>query len=589
MRMKKWKLILFQLIFLYFIGTTADLVNLSNDFVSLEFSEETGSLTSLTNLLTNTSYLDPNPLKSTLWQLYYTDEKGATFNIDNTFPSSLSFDLLSLPNDSLLLQLRWENLHVGPHENGTYVVVNITIPGNNATSPSAISWRIGVYTLITNITIWQVNFPLISNFYNITGNFYQSVLYGQISSAQSSFSAYWPDAAAAMQFLAYLPNQDEGLYVATHDGIGYVKQFIYNYDTYSGIEVEHPIYAQLLVQQYPENMGTTGLSYESPYDVVIQPFLGQWWDATQIYRNWVLKNAIWCQKGNLRNRTDIPSWLEKVGVWVNPGNGNYQQGDPFVLLPQLMNFYEYFKMPVAVHWYQYNPEPFNCNYPQYLPPKEGFGEVIEYLHANYPDVKLVPYTNARIFDQNSELWDSLNASSWATKSAAARMNPQTLQYNIEVYSGQETSVMCPATDFWPATMGSIVQEFYDTYHVDGIYLDQIAARPADLCFDPSHGHPLGGGHHWVDGTRNLISQCSQEGKLVTVEENEEHVIDLVGGLLMWCAPGSFPGAYQAVYGGWVNLFGRSFSASDINEISSFASNLGGVTMFCLIIDFSAKY
>ena len=42
--------------------------------------------------------------------------------------------------------------------------------------------------------------------------------------------------------------------------------------------------------------------------------------------------------------------------------------------------------------------------------------------------------------------------------------------------------------------------------VKGVYIDQIAAAAPTLCFDKSHGHPLGGGHWWTEGYWKLLGR-----------------------------------------------------------------------------------
>jgi hypothetical protein len=50
------------------------------------------------------------------------------------------------------------------------------------------------------------------------------------------------------------------------------------------------------------------------------------WDASQIYRAWALPNALWTQRGPLRQRTDTPAWLFNTTTWVN---SHWQQNDIF--------------------------------------------------------------------------------------------------------------------------------------------------------------------------------------------------------------------------------------------------------------------
>lgn len=35
------------------------------------------------------------------------------------------------------------------------------------------------------------------------------------------------------------------------------------------------------------------------------------------FREWVLPNADWTQRGTLRERADVPNWLLDLTIWVN--------------------------------------------------------------------------------------------------------------------------------------------------------------------------------------------------------------------------------------------------------------------------------
>jgi hypothetical protein len=52
------------------------------------------------------------------------------------------------------------------------------------------------------------------------------------------------------------------------------------------------------------------------YPVVVAAFNGTWWDAAQIYRTWVLKEAGWTKKGSLSTRTDVPEWVIRAPLWI---------------------------------------------------------------------------------------------------------------------------------------------------------------------------------------------------------------------------------------------------------------------------------
>ncbi len=97
----------------------------------------------------------------------------------------------------------------------------------------------------------------------------------------------------------------------------------------------------------------------------------------------------------------------------------------------------------------------------------------------------------------------------------------------------------------------------------GVYIDQIAAAQPTLCFDPSHGHPLGGGHWWTEGYWEAAGRRSAQAmptdRMLTTECNGEPYIHVFDGYLTWHwqYDGQVP-AFPAVYGGAVQMFGRAY-------------------------------
>ena len=65
--------------------------------------------------------------------------------------------------------------------------------------------------------------------------------------------------------------------------------------------------------------------------------------------------------------------------------------------------------------------------------------------------------------------------------------------------------MCPHTKYWQSTISDVVDKIVNNYETDGVYIDQIAAAGPRPCWDKSHGHPVGGGHHWVDGYKQMLN------------------------------------------------------------------------------------
>jgi hypothetical protein len=58
--------------------------------------------------------------------------------------------------------------------------------------------------------------------------------------------------------------------------------------------------------------------------------------------------------------------------------------------------------------------------------------------------------------------------------------------------------------YWQSKYAGIADTVLDEYGIDGIYMDQ--AVTSLVCWDPSHGHPVGGGNYWMGGFTRLAAQ-----------------------------------------------------------------------------------
>ena len=100
--------------------------------------------------------------------------------------------------------------------------------------------------------------------------------------------------------------------------------------------------------------------FELPYEVVVEAFSGDWWDAAQIYRSWALPNALWTRKGNLSARTDVPRWVLDAPVWLrlhsdDPSNETVAK---FEGVRDLLGSDGSFRN-MGLHWYSWNSEVFD--------------------------------------------------------------------------------------------------------------------------------------------------------------------------------------------------------------------------------------
>jgi len=367
-------------------------------------------------------------------------------------------------------------------------------------------------------------------------------LHSKPLSRRLTFSSEYPSSGLAMQCIGFSGPRG-GTYVGLHDPYGSTKSLhCTTADGHLAVAWKWPA----------PNAGVPGTSWAQSGELVVQPFMGDWFDFALLYRQWAEAEAAWWPAKEQRGRPDTPDWMKDIAVWTCTG-GRAQD----VVRP-VTHFAKYLEVPVAVHWYNWHQIPFDDDYPHYFPAKDGFAEGVKELQA--AGVRVMPYINGRLWDTDLE--------DFKTDGIKAATKDESGQPYIEQYgSGQKLAPMCPTTRLWRKTVtDTVLRLLGPECNVDGVYIDQVAAASPRLCFDPSHGHPLGGGCWWTkDGywpmLRDLRAKIAADrpGKMITTECNAEPYVNLFDGYLTWHFQddGAIP-LFAAIYGGQVQLFSRAY-------------------------------
>src|SRR2546426_3946481 len=103
------------------------------------------------------------------------------------------------------------------------------------------------------------------------------------------------------------------------------------------------------------------------------------------------------------------------------------------------------------------------------------------------------YMNQRLWCTGTSSWTTEGAARWAVKERDGRIREEV--YNV--FDPQPCATMDVTTPFWRAKYARIADTVLDRYGVDGIYMDQ--AVQSLVCWDSTHGHPVGGGDYWMSG------------------------------------------------------------------------------------------
>ncbi len=369
----------------------------------------------------------------------------------------------------------------------------------------------------------------------------------------------------SMQFMAaFAPPREDGpspgFYYAMHDPMGSTKEIVMQSNAVSRAVkffFEHPIPNQVP----PANTCVL------PGKAVWGLFQGDWYDAAQIYKAWVKSEAKWWPRLGEGGRTDTPLWMRELCAWAQTG------GAPQEVVSRVKAFAAYLEVPIGFHWYNWHQIPFDNDYPHYFPVKEGFAEAVRELQD--ANVFVMPYINGRLWDTRDRGAEDGEFSSVALP-AVTKMKDSTPF--IETYGSKESDgspvklgVMCPTTPLWQNRVKDIVLRLQNEYGVKGVYIDQVAAATPVLCMDPAHGHPLAGGSWWNTGYWTMLDTLHRdmaEDRMITTECNGEPFVNRFDGYLTWHwqTDGQVP-AFPAVYGGALQMFGRSYGGGETRYLA----------------------
>ena len=469
--------------------------------------------------------------------------------------------------DKTALTIRWAR----PAEPAELSALRVTAVATPDAAKGRISWTLRVdIGGDTPWSVWRVRFPQIS-----LGPFARRVRAffprgsGQVAKDVGGrpwrLRGTYPSGWTPMQFLAAYDAQGAtGLYVAVHDGRAHVKDIL--------AETRADPAALTLSFDHPApDMGVAGNGFLLSGQAVWQVLRGDWFDAARIYRDWVRKEADWMPRPVDQGRIDSPAWMRELCVW------GMLSGDPKGALGQGRKFEQFMGLPTAFHWYNWHKIPFDNDYPHYFPARDGFKETVAELQkaGGNNRVFVMPYINGRLWDTR----DKGAADFQFTKLARpAATKDEDGRVYTEMYSSKEAdgsrvklAAMCPATALWRDRVRQIVLRLMKDNGTKAVYIDQIAAAGPRLCFDKSHGHPLGGGGWWVKAYGKMLAELRKAmpaGHVLTTECNAEPYLKWFDGYLTWHwqYDGQVP-AFGAVYGGAIQMFGRAYRGGPTKDLA----------------------
>jgi hypothetical protein len=459
-----------------------EIVYIKNRSLLLGFNSENGGLQQFNDISRNQLLLSDTNTKRSLWEINLR-ASPKTILLDMYSASSFRIE----EKNEKYLKMVWSNF---PEiDNSSFeVIVSVRLNEEDPVS----KWKIFLKG-IKGIQIEKVVFPKIYGWKDMeTENLAVADWMGALlenprtymqKNGRNYFSWAYPG-NLSMQLLALYNPQKNGLYISCNDSLSYRKNFGVGLDLYQNLFFQ--------IDNFPEYNPSLDI-YIPNYEVIVGLFRGDWITAAEYYRNWAIQQK-WVKNSRLKNGL-VPQWVEKTALWV------WNRGKVQGVLPPAEALKKRLGLPVNVLWHWWHGCPYDEGFPEYFPPRDGdnlFKNQIK--KAEKQGVKALVYMNQIQWGNATQSWKKENAYQYAVKGIEGR----TITHVYNIFSGKALTTMCMATPFWREKYATLATKAINEYHVGGIYMDQACL--SYLCYDSSHGHPLGGGNSWIKGSESLTNQ-----------------------------------------------------------------------------------
>ena len=289
-------------------------------------------------------------------------------------------------------------------------------------------------------------------------------------------------------------------------------------------------------------------SFTLPYRCGVTEFQGEWFEAAMIYKKWAMEQ-VW-YKNALREKNP----LKDISMWLwNRGRIDY-------VFPPTEKLAEDSGVPVALDWYWWHHNPYDTDYPDFWPPREGeeaFKNAVKRL--NDKGIFTQVYINGRTWDL-----DGPSYSEGGADEIEIKRDGSDFAVAFNSYNHHRLGYMCGEAPIFQRKMADLVKTLCDA-GLPGVYLDMIGCTTGSNCYNPKHKHAPGGGDYNITGFRKMMELIKKEnpGKLFSTEDCAENWLDLFDSMIVLFSTSSermgddteFVPAFSAIYHGTNALFG----------------------------------
>lgn len=466
-----------------------EFIYIKNEHLLLGFNSKDGTLHRFDDIAGNLSLLAETNTKNSLWEIHLQSSSGM---IPLDIFSAFLFKIEKV--SSGYLKMTWSDFREIDHPDFE-VVVSVWLDKNE----SVAKWKIHLKG-VRGREIEKVIFPKISGLKDLqqenlaVADWMGSLLEEPREYMRKNNRDYlnWAyPGHLSMQLLALYNPDKTGLYLSCNDSLAYRKNFGVGLDSQGCLSCQ--------IDNFPE-YSISSDTYSPNYEAITGILKGDWITAAEHYRKWAVQQK-WARESRLKNGL-VPSWVEETALWV------WNRGKVQGVLPPAEELKKRLGLPVNVLWHWWHGCPYDEGFPEYFPPRDG--ETLfknQITKAEEQGIKTLVYMNQIQWGNATESWEKENASQHAVKG----IDGKTITHVYNIFSGKALTTMCMGSSFWRDKYVSLAGKAINDYHVGGIYMDQACL--GYLCYDPSHGHPLGGGNYWMEGSGELTRQIRSSSHL----------------------------------------------------------------------------
>lgn len=518
-----------------------DVLTVGNGVVELGFDAANhGNLTSIRDLRTGHQFVREPEARAALFLLSLRGQDGGLVTLNNTRASRFDWEMVRSQERETLV-LRSSGFPLGE----ITVTISLSLEEGSGTSV----WRAQVWNA-TDRTVAAIAYPLVTGLFTpgrpAEGEAIVYPWFGEGCVFRDPFpvvdnlplkTGNGPDrpavglgelhltypGAASMQFMAYY-NTTAGLYLATHDDGEQVKRFDVGplpglptrqegtsdgSGALQGTGGEPALFITHLVPERP------GAGVEIPYETRLTVFLGDWYDAADLYKDWA-RRQWWCRRKLIER--DPPRWLrDGVGVFQI---SNYHCPDLTMntKLEEICDLSERLSrdigVPLLVLIWNWEHDGAWTGPLGYFPPREGeqtFRDAMARI-CGAGNVGFVYVTGGiwrlEITHAGYSSWEQFEK----TGRRSAVLDPSGKpRITGAGWEGWKATAMCPGTEYW---RDRVVEHTLRCVSLGApmVQVDEFPLIGAQACFATDHEHDPGYGPWWARASGQMLKEIRDRAR-----------------------------------------------------------------------------